>query len=414
MTSTTRQTGLTPLPLFLFLMFLTSTANMADRQVIGIVAEQIKLEFGLSDTMLSLISGTAFALVYPPLGLPLAWLADRRNRRNLLVGCLSFWSAATVACGFAPGFWTLFLARMGVAVGEAGYAPCTHSLIADYTSAERRARAFSVLLLGISAGGLFASVVGGFAAEHYGWRAAFVAVGLPGFLTAIAILWFVKEPLRQQAHVAPPPALQTLKRLLSTPAFTFCITGSAVHLMVTYAKAAWAVAFFMRVHGLSVSEAAILVGSVGAVAGAIGTVAGGIIGDRLAVIDRRWLAWWPAITVLLGFAVGAPAFLTGNLLFAVAGVSVAVFLNALYQPSTYALVQTVAQPRERATAAALMIFIQNITGLGLGPLLTGLLSDRLAPVYGVQSLGYALAAVFGLNIVAAVLYVFSGRAFGRG
>jgi len=141
MTSTTRQTGLTPLPLFLFLMFLTSTANMADRQVIGIVAEQIKLEFGLSDTMLSLISGTAFALVYPPLGLPLAWLADRRNRRNLLVGCLSFWSAATVACGFAPGFWTLFLARMGVAVGEAGYAPCTHSLIADYTSAERRARA---------------------------------------------------------------------------------------------------------------------------------------------------------------------------------------------------------------------------------------------------------------------------------
>ena len=405
---------LTPLPIFLGLMFLTSTANMADRQIIGVVAEQIKLEFALSDTTLSLISGTAFALIYPPLGLPLAWLADRRNRRNLLVACLSFWSAATIACGVAPGFWGLMLARMGVAIGEAGYAPCTHSLITDYTTPERRARSFSVLLLGISAGTLLATTVGGLAAQHYGWRAAFMVVAIPGLVTALLIWLMVKEPPRVAAAAKPAPAGAVLKRLITNRAFTFCITGSALHLMVTYAKSAWAVAFFMRVHGMSVSQAALLIGAVGALAGATGTIAGGFIGDRLGQLDRRWLAWWPAVSVVIAFAVGAPAFLTGNVWFAIAGISVATFLNALYQPSTYALVQTVAQPNERATAAALMIFVQNMAGLGLGPLTVGLLSDALTPVHGANGLGLALAAAFGLNLVAAAFYYLSGRAFGRG
>jgi len=401
------------LPYFLGLMFLVSTLNMADRQIIGIVAEPIKREFGLSDTMLGLLSGTAFALVYPPLGLPIARLADRFNRRNILAACLAFWSAMTLLCGMAANFWSLAAARAGVAAGEAGYAPCTHSLIADHVPPARRAMAFSVLVMGISAGGLLASVVGGAVAQAWGWRAAFIAVGAPGILLAALVALTIKEPPRAAPAGARKGAAAVFGRLLATPAFTFCVMGSAFHLMVTYGGAAWTVAYFVRAHGLELAKAAMMLGIAGAAAGALGSLAGGLIGDRLSVRDRRWLAWWPCVTVLAAAAVGAPAYLTGDLMFAVAGVTVAVFLNALYQPSTYALVQSVADPAERASAAALMIFIQNLIGLGLGPLVVGMTSDALAPTLGPRALGAALALAFGFNLISAGAFWLAGRAWGR-
>ncbi len=388
---------------FLFLMFVVSTLNMADRQIIGIVAESIKREFGISDTLIGLLGGTAFALVYPPLGLPIARLADRLSRRNILAVCLAFWSAMTMLCGAASSFWMLLLARIGVAAGEAGYAPCTHSLIADSVDEKHRASAFAVLVTGISVGAFLASAIGGYVAQHYGWRAAFAAVGLPGLIVALLVFLTVREPPR----VAPPQgstAWKVYRRLITNPAFSWCVAGSALHLIVTYGLGAWAIVWFVRGHEMSLASAGLTLGGFGAIAGVFGSLAGGFLGDRLARIDRRWLGWWPAITVLVAAAVGAPAFLTGNVTLAVAGVTAAVFLNALYQPSTYALVQGVAEPSERASAAALMIFVQNVIGLGIGPLAIGIASDVLTPTLGNRALGPALAGIFAFNLLASVAY----------
>lgn len=393
---------------FLFLMFLVSTLNMADRQIIGIVAEPIKREFGLSDTLLGLLGGTAFALVYPPLGLPIARLADRFNRRNILAICLAFWSGMTALCGAATGFWSLLLARAGVAAGEAGYAPCTHSLIADEVDERYRATAFAVLVTGISAGGFLASALGGYVAQEYGWRWAFAAIGIPGLLLALLVRLTVREPPRT---VAPrgATAWSVYRRLLTNPAFSWCIAGSALHLVVTYGLGAWAVVWFVRGHDMPLATAGLALGGLGAVAGALGSFSGGLAGDWLARRDRRWLGWWPSITVLIAALVGAPAFLTDNVALAIAGVTLAVFMNALYQPSTYALVQGVADPGARASAAALMIFAQNIVGLGLGPVAIGVASDALTPAMGEAGLGLALAGVFIFNVLACIAYFMAAR-----
>ncbi|WP_165793528.1 spinster family MFS transporter [Hyphococcus luteus] len=403
----------TSLPYFLLMMFLVSTLNMADRQIIGIVAEPVKNEFGLSDTMLGLVGGTAFALVYPTLGLVIARIADRLNRRNILAACLALWSAMTMLCGVAPGFWFLAAARTGVAVGEAGYAPCTHSLIADSVSPARRATAFSVIVLGISAGGLVASIIGGLVAENYGWRAAFLALGAPGLVVSALTYFTLKEPPRLGAAAPPRSAANVFGALMKSPAFLLCVTGSAFHLMVSYGLAAFGIAYFVRAHEMSVSEAAVILGSAAAVAGAVGSVIGGAAGDFLAKRDRRWLAWWPALTVFAATFIGVPAFLTPGLIFALIGAVAAVFFGTLYQPASYALVQGIADPRERASAAALMIFIQNLAGLGLGPLLIGLISDALTPSFGVSALGIAIACVFLLNIPSAAAFYLSGRFWGR-
>ncbi|WP_375210891.1 spinster family MFS transporter [Hyphococcus sp.] len=403
----------TSLPYFLGVMFLVSTLNMADRQIIGIVAEPIKNEFGLSDTMLGLVGGTAFALVYPTLGLAIARAADRLNRRNILAACLAVWSAMTMLCGVAPGFWYLAVARTGVAAGEAGYAPCTHSLIADSVSPERRSSAFSVLVVGISAGGLVASLIGGLVAETHGWRAAFMALGAPGLIVSALVYFTLKEPVRLGGAARAGRAVKAFGALMKSPPFLLCVAGSAFHLMVAYGLAAFGIAYFVRAHGMSVGAAAAILGASAAIAGALGSLIGGAAGDFLAKRDRRWLAWWPAVTVFAATFVGVPAFLAQGLVFALIGAVAAVFCNTLYQPASYALVQGVADPQERASAAALMIFIQNLVGLGLGPLVIGLISDALAPSVGVAALGMAIAFSFLFNIPSAIAFYFAGRAWGR-
>lgn len=399
---------------FLFLAFFVSAFNIADRLVIGIAAEPIKHAFGLSDAALGLLSGTAFALVYPPLGLPIAWLADRANRRNILAAALAFWSLMTAICGLTQGFPGLLLARMGVAVGEAGYAPTTHALIADSFPANQRARAFSVLTAGVAAGGFAASAVGGWAAAHFGWRAAFLIVGAPGLLLALLVRVTVTEPVRTQRPAHQGGAPQGLRRLLGRPAYLFCICGSALHLMVTYAAVTWTAPFVVRTFHLGLTQTGLILGVSSLIGGVGGGVAGGWIGDRLARTDRRWLAWWPAITVTAAIPFGVAAYQSAFLPLAVGCVFAATFLNALYQSSTYALVQDQAEQHERATAAALMIFVQNAVGLGLGPLLVGALSDHLRPTLGAQALGIALSCTYALNAGAAVLYALSARRLGVG
>jgi MFS family permease len=238
-------------------------------------------------------------------------------------------------------------------------------------------------------------------------------VGAPGVAIAFLVAFTIREPAR-----SGPPSAQTAfsayKRLLANPVYTFCILGSALHLMVAYGLAAWSIAFFVREHGLSLAVAGAAVGGAAAIAAGVGGGLGGIIADWLGVRDRRWLAWWPCVTVLAAALTGPPAFLLRDATMAIVLLTVTTFLNSLYMPATYALVQSVADPRGRASAAAMMIFVQNFIGLGFGPLVIGMASDFLAPHAGVKSLGYALALVFVLNGLAAVLYFYSGLKWTRG
>jgi predicted MFS family arabinose efflux permease len=387
--------------------------NMSDRLLIGIVAEPVKHEFGLSDSLFGLLSGTVFAFVYPPLGLPIARLADRFSRKGILAICLMLWSVMTLICGLTSRFWMLVVARAGVAAGEAGYAPASHALITDMVAPRRRASALSVLVLGIAAGGLLASVVGGWVAQHYGWRAAFLVIGAPGVVIAFLVAFTIRDPERTKP-ASVQTAFSAYKHLLADPVYTFCILGSALHLMVAYGLAAWSIAFFVREHGLTLAVAGAAVGGAAAIAAGVGGGLGGVIADWLGVRDRRWLAWWPCVTVLVAALTGPPAFLLRDTTMAVVLLTITTFLNSLYMPATYALVQSVADPRGRATAAAMMIFVQNFIGLGFGPLAIGMASDFLMPHVGVKSLGYALALVFVLNGIAAALYFYSGLKWTRG
>ncbi|OWY59551.1 hypothetical protein B7486_73970, partial [cyanobacterium TDX16] len=194
----------------------------------------------------------------------------------------------------------------------------------------------------------------------------------------------VAEPARRAA-VKTTSAWSAYRKLLASKPFVWCVSASALHLMVTYAVGAWGIVWFVRFHQMGLAKAGLILGGLAAIAGVLGSLAGGLIGDRLGRIDRRWLAWWPAVTVFIAAFVGCAAFLTSDIRWAIAGATLAVFLNALYQPSSYALIQNVADPAERASAAAMMIFVQNLIGLGLGPLLVGVVSDILAPSFGVRS-----------------------------
>lgn len=396
---------------FLTMVLFVSAFNMADRLLIGILAEPIKTEFGLSDTMMGLLGGTAFALVYPPLGLPIAALADRLNRKNILALCLGVWSAATACSAFVTGYWQLVTARLLVAAGEAGFVPPTHSLIADYISEKRRARAFSIIAAGAALGSLIANVGGGALADAYGWRVAFGALGGAGVALAVLVAFTLKEPPR----IATKSAIKRtgIFALLRNPAFTFCVLASAFHLMYMYAVATWTAAFYIRVFDLTLLQAGALIGLGGAVATALGAIVGGFAGDWFAARDRRWLAFWPAVTVAVAAPLGAIGYLVGEFWPAFVALLVAAFANALYQPSTYALVQGEVRADSRATAAALMIFVQNLLGLGLGPLVVGALSDALTPQLGEGALAAALGCANILNVIAAVLFVFAGFSIRR-
>lgn len=404
----------TPLPLFLTLMLLVSAFNIGDRLLIGIVAEPIKHEFHLTDAMMGLLSGTAFALVYPPLGLPIAALADRLNRKNILAWCLGLWSFATLLAGLAGNFWQLVLTRLGVAAGEAGFVPPTHSLIADYVSERHRARAFSVIAAGAALGSLMANIAGGALTDAYGWRSAFLVLGLFGVVLALLVRMLVREPPRVVLPPARGPERSVLLSIMRNRAIMLCITGSAFHLMYVYAAATWSVPFYVRAFKTSLLEAGLLVGAGGAIAAALGGIAGGFAGDWFAARDRRWLAFWPAATVAAAAPFAVLGYLGGSVTMVFSGLLAATFLNALYQSSTYALVQAEVGNRGRATAAAFMIFVQNLIGLGLGPLAVGLLSDWLAGSFGPRALGVALAGANLLNLVAALFFLASGLAMARG
>lgn len=392
--------------------------NFVDRQVLAILLEDIKLEFSLSDTQLGLLSGLAFVLFYSTLGIPIARLADRANRVKIIAGACAIWSVATAACGMAANFTQLLFARVAVGIGEAGCAPPTHSVLADFYRRTELSRALGILTAAAPAGAIAGVMLGGWIAETWGWRYAFIVVGLPGLVVAAIAFLTLREPERGRLGgvaptEAPPPIMETAKRLFTNRIFVFVMLGNAFAVMMAYVVANWAPALYRRVFDLGATEVGFYA-ALGVIFGGLpGTIVGGIMSDALVKRDVRWQGWMPAFGLILSFpflliAPFAPTVIGATVIFALG-----TFFNNLCLAPGAALIQSVARPNERALAASLYIFASSALGIGAGPLVVGILSDGFAPVYGADSLRYAMSITTIVTLIAAAMFLIAAPALKR-
>lgn len=383
----------------LTLLVLAYTLSMCDRMILSILFPDIKAEFGLSDTQLGLLGGLSFALFYATMGLPIARLSDQHSRKRIIIVSLVIFSVMTAFSGLAAGFISLLLLRVGVGIGEAGVNPASHSIIADYFPPKRRGFAMATLMLGGSFGMILGFVGGGMIAEAYNWRIALVSVGVPGLLLAFFMAKLLREPARGTFETAEPlpspPILTTAAAMWSNPAMRHMMAGGVIAGLMSYGLTQWLPTFFIRTHELSQSEAGMMIAGVFGISGAIGALVVGKFFDRLSIRGFQYGLWMLAMVPFVSiplFVMGlfADNLTTAILLFIIPGF----FANSFMGPSL-AMVQTLSPVHMRAVSSAIMMLCLNLIGLGLGPLLVGVLSDILSTVYGKGSLSVALAC-FGL------------------
>ncbi len=397
-------------------LFVVYVFNFIDRSILSILAQSIKEDLALSDSQLGFLGGLAFALFYTFLGIPIARMADRGVRRNILAVCLTIWSAMTAVCGFAQNFVQLLLARVGVAIGEAGGSPPSHSMISDLFPASQRATALGIYALGIPVGTMIGNLAGGWMNDAFDWRAAFMVVGIPGVLMAILVRLTLIEPVRGGSEtVAPvvgdvPPVAVVFKYLWSRQSFRYMSLGAALHAFVGYGVGAWIPAMMIRSHGWNTSEigtALFLLGFFGM----FGTFTGGYVADRLGIKDVRWYVWLPGLATLISVPFAAFAYLWHQPAVALAVYSVPYVLGAYYLGPTFSLTQGLVGLRMRALAASILLFVLNIIGLGLGPWFVGIASDvlRATTDLGSESLRWALVITLIFNVIAALFYARAAR-----
>ena len=402
--------------MMLWTLLIVYILNFLDRQIVSILAEPMKAEFGLSDTQLGLLAGPAFAVFYAVLGIPIARYADKAgtNRVWLISISLVIWSGMTAVCGFAQNFLQLALARVGVGVGEAGCTPAAHSLIADSVAPEKRSSAIAFYGLGIPIGGLLGLIIGGIVNDLYGWRAAFMIVGAPGILLAFVIPKLIRDP-RFTAHAvtdrstasAATPALsvsEATREIFASKAYLYIFIAASFTAFLSYGKGLWTISFFIRSHGFSTTEAGLAMAVALGLSGIIGTWLGGKMADVFGKRDKRHLLTLPAI----GMTVAAPLLFAGYWVddwrIAVALLIVPTILNSAYYGPAYGCVQGLVRREARAVAASMVVFGQNLIGLGMGPLLFGVLSDALQPLAGTDSVRWVLYGAAWLGLIPAFFF----------
>ena len=403
----------------LSVLALAYAVNVMDRSVLAVLLESIKHTFHTTDTQQGLLGGLAFALFYATLGIPLAALADRTSRRNVLAACVVLWSVMTALCGMAGSFAQLVAARVGTAVGEAGGTPPSHALISDYFPLSTRATALSLYALGVPLGSMLGSLLGGWGNELYGWRTAFMLVGTPGVLVAILVFLTIREPVRGQSDVgvseaaklATPTLSVSLGYLLRQASFRNMALAAGLHSLVWYAGSTLNAAFLHRSHGMTSGEAgswlALFSGT-----GAVGTFLGGYLCDRISVRtgDRRWYMWLPGYATLAMVPFQLSSYLAGGLTVMVLSFVVMLTLGSMFFGPSFAMSQGLAPLRMRARATSLVLFVQTLVGLGIGPVLVGMISDYLKPSMGeARGLQYGLVAVGIVNVWAAFHYFRAAR-----
>jgi predicted MFS family arabinose efflux permease len=389
----------------LALLLLAYIFNFLDRQILGILATPIKADLQLSDTQFGAIGGLAFALLYSVLGVPLALLADRTRRSWVIAGALTVWSGFTALCGVASNYTQLFLFRLGVGVGEAGGVAPSYALIADYFPPDRRARALAIYSLGIPLGLAGGTLAGAYIASWIDWRAAFLVMGVAGILLAPFMLLFVRDLPRKPAGTTG--SHESLTRVFpiiaKKPAFWLMAAAASSSSLCGYGLALWTPSIMIRSFGFDLITTAHFFASLLLIGGTAGVFAGGWLADRLGSADRRWYAWLPAIAWLIT----APTFFFGLLApdatLAWPLLLIPNALNILWLGPVTTAVQHLVPNRMRATASASFLMINNLIGLGVGPLLMGTLSDAMKQRYGSEALRYAAVSCLGFYLLAALL-----------
>ncbi len=410
----------------LVILLLVYTINFLDRQIVTILAEPIKNDLNLADWQIGAMSGFAFALFYTFLGLPIARLAETKNRVWIISACLVVWSGFTVLCGQAATFVQLLLARVGVGIGEAGCTPTSHSLITDYVPKEKRASALAFYSIGTPLGGLLGSVLGGLMADAFGWRAAFLMAGLPGLILTVVVLFTLREPRNQVARPAAATApvsqegfMDTLRYLSKKRTFWLIAFAAATQAFIGYGNGAFVPSFYFRNHTAEIAHLASLfglksagflglsLGILGGVSAIISTWIGGWLADRAAARDIRAYMTVPAIAALVSPVFSVWVYLNPTALGAMAVMIIPGLLGSLWYGPVYASAQGLVPPHMRATAASLLLFVINLVGLGIGPVAVGALSGYLAGPGGLGSgdgLRWALIVSASCTLIAALLY----------
>lgn len=387
--------------LTLALLTLTYFFSFMDRQILAILLEAIKADLKLSDTQLGLLSGLVFAIFYATLGIPIARLADRTSRRNIIAASLAVWSVMTALSGLAQNFTQLMLARIGVGVGEAGSGPSSHSMIADLYPPDKRASAMAIYSLGVLLGGGLGIMIGGNIAHLYGWRAAMFVVGIPGVLLAVIVRFVVVEPRRGMsdvhriAHDAPRPTLRDGITSIwrSAPAFHL-IAAITITSLVGYALTNWGPSYMQRSLGYSMRDVANYVALPAALIGSGSALLGGVLADRAARKHGVYAQSWVVMGLkVIAFPFAVAFYFVDDPQLALACYFVSYIFAGAYLGPTFAMIQYLAPLQLRATWAALSLLTINLIGLGLGPFLVGRLSDWLQPTYGADSLRYAMLCV---------------------
>lgn len=371
--------------------------NFIDRQIIAILGEQIKTELVLSDTQMGFLTGLAFAIFYSIAGVPIALVADRTNRKNLISYALGTWSLMTAVCGLAQNFAQLAIARIGVGIGEAGCSPPAHSLISDMFRRDERATALGIYGLGVPFGTLFGLMIGGYLSQEFGWRSALFIVGAPGILLAVIVRFTVKEPRRGSAdgleeRQRGATLREAARYLFAKPTYRNLLIGGSIITGVNFGMIMWTPSFLIRTHGMGTGEIGLWLGLSAGIPGGIGMYAGGYLADFFGrKYGPKWRLWLSAIALSFVFPFAIAAYLAESSTAALVFLTVPFMLNNFHQATMFAQTQGVADISMRATAAAIMLGTLGLIGYGGGPQIVGILSDVLRSQYGDESLRYALA-----------------------
>ncbi len=395
----------------LTLLFLANFMNYMDRVLVSAFAEEIKRDLAISDTQIGLLSGFAFAILYGLMAIPIAHFSDKGNRRNIIALCISIWSVMTSLTGFAQNFMQMFLTRVGVGVGEAGLYPAALSIISDSVSRNKRATAISIFISGGAIGSALGFMLAAQIAESYGYRMAFIVLGLPGLILALLIRFTMKEPSRQ----APAPEdMQASKKvslrlIWSNKALRHVLIAFPFASFVAYGTGAWGPAFFIRVHGLNLTDISLTFGPILGAAAIVGTLLGGKLTDHLSQRNERWAALVPSLALLISMPIFTAAFLATNY-----QTSIIIFffgnliIGGVTSPAM-SLIQTLSPADTRARIMALAMLLSSLLGIGLAPVVIGMVSDFLEPSYGINSLRYALVFCLAFGLVSAYQFYQTSR-----
>jgi len=398
------------------------TLNFLDRQIVSILGKDISAELHLTKTQFGLLGGTSFALLYTTCGIGVAFLADRFSRKWIIALACAIWSLFTALCGTAQNFTQILLYRMGVGFGEAGGSPPSYSLISDYFPAERRGLGLAIYSLGVPVGSMLGAFAGGKLALAYGWRTAFLVVGAPGIILAILMLLLVREPKRGRLdvlidgateHAPAEPILKSIVGFFANRTLVLTAISCAMSAFVGYAGLVWNPQFLEGVKGMAATDIATYYALALGVTGIVGTVVSGWLVDKLGHKDRRWFAWVPAIafTLSIPFWFGllwaptwqlAMLFLLGPML-----------MNQAYLAPALTVAQNAVAPAQRTMTGAILLFVLNLVGLGVGPVYVGWIADKMEPAHGEQALAYGYAGVIPFVVLTVVAHLVAGASIAR-